>query len=153
MPGTFSYNYGANPSIDVVRLLIADTVQYGADGVTPVWIFADQEIQMAATYVCPAFAIVPSGGGQATTFGQSSYRFTAAALLESLAANKARLANALKVLDIQMNVQAASKELKDLANQLREAEQNDGSFAIVEQCVDAFSQRERLWKQMLRLQS
>jgi hypothetical protein len=143
---SFSYNLGAVPNIDVPRLLIADTVDQGH-------IFEDQEILMMANLVCPAAAIVPSGAGQASINGTPSYRYIAAALLESLAANKARLANALSVLDVKVNTQAAAQELRETAKSLRQAEQENGSFAIVEQCVDQFASRERLWKTMLRLQT
>ena len=47
MSGTFSYGCGSNLVIDPIRMLISDTQQYAADGVTPAWIFADQEINMA----------------------------------------------------------------------------------------------------------
>lgn len=143
---SFSYQLGANPTIDVPRLLVADTVSDGH-------IFEDEEILMMTNFVCPAASIVPAGGGQATINGTPSYRYIAAALLEALAANKAKLANALKVLDIQVNTQSASQELKDLADRYRQAEQENGGFAIVEQTVDQFAARERLWKQMLRLQT
>lgn len=149
----FSYNYGANPDIDIPRLLIADTVEFGPDGTTPVYIFDDREITAMATYVSPAIAIMPSGAGQLTTVGTPTYRYTAAALLDSLAANKARLANALKVLDITVNTADAARELRDTAQSLRDTEDSQGNFGVAEWTVDQFASRERLWKQMVRLQT
>lgn len=150
---SFSYGAGSNPPIDAPRMLIADTVQFLPDGVTRAYIFEDSEIEMAANAICPAVFIVPTGGGQTQFTGQASYRFVAACLLESLASNKARLAGALKVLDIEMDTTKAAKALLDQAKAMRDAENTNGSFAIVEQVTDQFSARERLWKQLVRLQS
>ena len=49
--GTFSYGPSSspptiNPPIDYIRGLVSDTVEFAPDGVTPVYIFSDQEIQM-----------------------------------------------------------------------------------------------------------
>lgn len=142
---SFSYQYGANPPIDYPRLIIADTVDEGH-------VFEDSEIMAAYNIDAVAF-IAPSGGGQYLQLGTPSYRRAAAMLLDSLAANKARLANALKVLDIQVNTQSAAQELRAQAQALRDVEDNSGGFAIVEQADNNFSQRERTWKQFIRLQT
>lgn len=142
----FTYQFGANPSIDVVRFLVADTVDAGH-------VFEDSEIEMVANLVCPTFAIVPTGGGQTMRTANASYRFVAAALLESLASNQARLATALKVLDITVDAGKAAQELRKQAEAMRNAERMDGSFALVEQVPDQFAARERLWKQWVRLQT
>jgi hypothetical protein len=146
----FSYNYGSNPTIDYPRLLIADTVEFAPNGTTPVYIFDDREI--LAMYNIGAVSVIgPSGGGQVNVVSNPSPRYVAANLLLSLAGNKARLANALKVLDIQVNTQGAAQELRAIAETWLEMEWNSGDVAIVEQVVDQFSARERLWKQMVRL--
>jgi hypothetical protein len=142
---SFSYQFGANPQIDYPRLLVADTVDTGH-------IWEDSEI-LAAANICSALYITATGAGQTLVTGQASYRYTAATLLDSLAANKARLANALKVLDIQVDTRGAAQELRAQAQALRDQEMNDGSFAIIEQTFDQFAARERLWKQMVRLQT
>jgi hypothetical protein len=145
--GTFTYGYGSNPAIDAPRFLVADTVEEGH-------IFADEEIMMTANLISPMLAIVPTGGGQTSFSGvPASYRFTAALMLEALAGNKARLASALKILDITVDTTKAAAALRDTAKTLRDSEINDGSFAIAEQCTDQFSARERLWKQLVRLQN
>jgi hypothetical protein len=147
---SFSYQFGANPPIDYPRFLVADTVEFGPDGITPVYIFQDSEIEMAAQ-IEQIMVIAPGGGGQQTYTGTASYRFQAATLLETIASNKARLASAMKVLDISIDTTKAAAALCEQAKALRAAEQNSGAFAFVEWVPDQFSARERLWKQMVRL--
>jgi hypothetical protein len=147
---TFTYGYGDNPPIDYPRFLVADTVEFAADGVTPVYIFADEEIAMAGV-IDAITVIAPGGGGQQSYTGMSTPRFQAAALLEALASNKARLASAMKVLDISIDTTKAAAALCEQAEALRNAERNSGAFAIVEWVPDQFAARERLWKQMVRL--
>lgn len=142
---SWSYQYGANPQIDYIRLLIADTDPNNQ-------VFQDQEILMGYNII-PIFAIVPGGGGQATinsAYTPSYYR-VAAILLDALASDKARLAAQLKVLDIEMNLQVAAQELRATAKEFRDVEDNSGAFAIVEMVPNNFAAYERVWKQLLRL--
>ena len=144
---SWTYQLGANPPIDFVRLLIADT-----DSTAQV--FQDEEIRAAASII-PTFYITPnSGTSQApgANFIQPSYYRQAAILLDALSANKARLAAQLKVLDIEMNVQVAAQELRATAKEYRDIEDNSGAFAIVEMVPNNYAAYERVWKQLLRLQ-
>lgn len=153
--GTFSYNFGANPPIDYVRLLISDTQQFAADGTTPIYIFADQEIQsftaLQATifqsgmfYSGPAGAYIPST--------PVSYLRVAALALDSLAANKARLASIKKLLDVQLDSSDAAIQLRATAEEYRTVDDNAGAFAIIEQVNDYWSFSDRFWKQVQRQQ-
>jgi hypothetical protein len=135
-----TYSYGDNPSVDYVRLLVADTV-------AP-FIFDDREIM--AGYQIDTFAFWPPVGFQVTS-GTPSYRRCAATLLDSLASNAARLASALKVLDIAVDTKTAATDLRAAAQSLRDTEANSGAFAMSEMVNDQFSARERTFKQLLRL--
>lgn len=143
---SFSYQSGANPPIDGPRFFASDTQQFKPDGVTRAYIFEDQEIQMVTNMVAP-FAIT----GKGTFVGQASPRMVAAALIESLAGNKARLGGALQVLDIKLDLAAASKALLGVAKQMRDAENSDGSFAITEIGWNEPARRQRLWAMIERL--
>ena len=145
MPVTFTYDFGINRQISVVRMLVGDT-----DPAHP--IFGDDEV--LAGYSLNAFAVItPSGGGQYSSSAPASPFFVAATLLESLASNKARLASVGQLLDVHLDAAKASQELRATAKALRDSERNSGAFAIAEQVPTQFAARERLWKQMLRLQS
>ena len=143
---SFSYQFGANPTIDWPRLLISDTTEFAADGITRVYIFEDAEISTVYTMI-QGFAITGKGTFQRTP----SARFVAATLLDSLASDRARLGGALRVLDIEVDLGKASQALRDQAKALRDAENNDGSFAITEVGWDQFARKERLWAQIERL--
>lgn len=139
-----TYQYGANPQIDYPRLLIPDT-----DVTAP--IFQDEEILMAYN-ICTPFIILPAGGSYFNAaIGSPSFRYVAAVLVDSLAGNKARLMGSLKVLDIQIEYGAAAKLLRDHAQALRDADNQNGSFAIAEMVPNQFAARERVWKQLLRI--
>lgn len=139
---SFSYQFGANPSIDQPRFLVGDTVDAGH-------IFEDAEITMVAS-MCSFSVIYPTGGGQGTTNSAASPFFIAATMLEGLSGVKARTA-VKKLLDVELDGQEAAKTLHELADRLRATEQNSGQFTIIEQAGDAFAMRERLYRQMLRL--
>lgn len=141
---SFSYQLGANPTIDAPRMLIADTDATHA-------IFQDEEILMASN-VDQIQAYIPNGqGALAVVSSQPSARRVAAVLLDALAANKARLSAALKVLDINVDSTKAAVELRATAQQLRDTEMNSGNFAITEMVQDQWGARERVWKQLLRI--
>jgi hypothetical protein len=141
----FTYQFGANPTIDAPRLLIADT-----DATHP--IFDDREIQLMYTIDPPVvFTAGQSQDGTIPlTYGTASYRRVAAGLLDALASNKARLSAALEVLDIKLDPSKAAKALMDQANNLRTIDDNSATFALVELVHDQFTWRERVWKQWLR---
>jgi hypothetical protein len=120
-----SFTYDPSTTIGHIRLLIADT-----DSTHP--IFTDEEVNASIAM-------------------EGSYpRMCAAMLLESLAANRARLASVAAVLDIKLSAAEAAKELRELATLFRDSERDSGAFAIAEQAVDIFAARERWWKQYLR---
>ncbi len=139
-----TYQFGANPQIDYPRLLIADT-----DMTLP--IFQDSEI-LAAYVIDMPFMIVPASGPTVNAaIGTPSYRRAAAVLLDALASNKARLASILNVLDVKIDASSAATLLREQAQALRDTENNNGSFAIAEMVPNNFAARERVWKQLLRI--
>jgi hypothetical protein len=140
---SFTYGMGGNPQIDAPRMLIADT-----DSTHP--IFQDEEILMA--YNIDTIQYFPQISTNVASAGPTpSYRFVAALLLEALAANKARLAAALEVLDIKIDASKAAIELRKTAEAMRDAERNSGAYGIAELFYDQFTGRERLWKQLIRV--
>lgn len=141
----FTYQFGANPTIDFPRLIVGDTVDAGH-------IWEDSEI-MAGYQIDVAYAIVPMNGQVATNYGGSpaTWRRVAATLLDGLASSRGRLAGALQVLDIKCDLGKASSELREQAKYLREVEDNAGHFASAEMVNDPQQARERVYKQWLRL--
>jgi hypothetical protein len=144
---SFSYQYGQNPAIDFPRLLISDTLATNH-------IFEDAEI-MAATNITAniwqsaQFYTPPSGVGTLPTTPISYYRI-AALLLDSIAANKARLASITQILDVKLDPSKAAKALQDQARAYREIDDNSGAFVLIEQVNDNFSFYDRFWKQIQR---
>ena len=154
MPGTFSYNFGANPSIDIPRLLCSDTVEFAADGVTPIYIFADEEYQMFAAitanvWMSPQFYAGPQGAIPLPS-NPVNYLRQAALALDSLAANKSRLASIKKLLDVQLDSSDAADQLRQTAQEYRQVDDESGAFVIIEQCNDYASFRDRYWKTIQR---
>ncbi len=155
---SFSYGLGLNPpvpnpAIDYPRLLVSDTQQFGPDGTTPIYVFEDAEILAAALINSSVFqsAQFYSGpGGRNIPTSPVNYLRTAALLLDSLAANRSRLASIKQVLDIKLDPAVAAKNLKDQAQAYRDADDNSGAFFIAEQVNDSFSFRDRWWKEMQR---
>lgn len=141
---SYSYNFGANPQIDAPRMLIADT-----DATKP--IFQDEEVLLAYQIDNVVFFPAVQQGIAGLTVGSPSSRRAAATLLDALAANKARLAGTLKVLDIQIGLDTAAKALQDQAKALRQVEMDSGAFGIAEMYLDQFTGRQRIWKQLLRI--
>lgn len=147
---SFTYSFGANGQPDQVRLLIADT-----DSAHP--IFQDSEIQVALTLESSQNLFV---SGMATSGGTptppqinvSSSLRAAAMLLDSLAANKSRLAGVIALLDVKLSIKDAAIQLRATAKDYRETEANQAHFAIAELVVDQFTARERVWKQLLRIE-
>lgn len=147
---SFTYNFGANGQSDQVRLLIADT-----DSTHP--IFQDSEVQIALTMESSQNLFI---SGMATASGTptppainvSSSLRAAALLLDSLAANKSRLASIIELLDVKLSAKDAAIQLRATAKEYRDTEANQGHFAIAEMVYDQFTARERTWKQFMRLE-
>lgn len=117
-----------------------------------VYAFEDEEIA-AATLIEQSvwqsgMGSSPPSGGYVPTI-PVSWRRIAATLLDSLSANQARLTIISQLLDVKMNPNAA-KEMRAQAAALRDIDDNSGSFVMIEQVTDAFSFRDRFWKQVQR---
>lgn len=164
--GTFSYGlstppYTFNGPIDAPRFLVSDTVQFAADGITPIYIFSDQEILAVEQVITNVFQSGmffstpggPPGGG---TLGANlpsypiPYYRVAAVLLTSLAANSARLASVIQILDVKLSPSLASKALREQAQAYLDLDDNSGAFMIIEMVNDDFSFRDRFYKQVQR---
>jgi hypothetical protein len=155
---SFSYGLGlnppvANPPIDYPRLLVSDTKEFASNGTTRIYIFEDAEIQAAALINGAVWQSAQFYSGPAGTYlppTPVNYLRTAALLLDSLAANRSRLASIKQVLDIKLDPAVAAKNLKDQAQAYRDADDNSGAFIIAEQVNDQFSFADRWWKQIQR---
>lgn len=151
---SFSYNYGANPPIDIPRLLIADTVD------TPSFpaIFQDQEILTIENVVVPA--VWQSSMFWSGTSGQPvlpstpvNYLRTAAYLLNCIASNKARLASIKQLLDVKLDSSDAAIQLRAQAQAWMDIDDNSMAFVIIEQVNDSWSFVQRFWAQWQRTAS
>lgn len=157
MTGTFSYGMGTNPPIDFVRLLISDTQEFGPDGITPTFVFSDQEIQAATN-------IVSMGAWQSSQFysgpcGQTMlpsapvpYYRIASMLLFAIAANKSRLASIKQLLDVKLDSSDSAIQLRTTAQSYLDMDDNSGAFCLIEQVNDAFSFRDRFLNTIQRQQ-
>lgn len=127
-------------------MLVFDT-----NGTPPYPIWQDNEITAALNFFSSTNVIVGlSGYTPAVPVQQTfSYRRSAALLLRGLAANQGRMAT-IGLLDAKLNGPAAAKALQSIADDYVLSEENDGYFAVAEMVQDAFSMRERLWKQLYR---
>lgn len=145
---SFSYQLGANPQIDIPRLLISDTQSTNH-------VFEDQEILMF--YVVQQ-SMFQSSMQYAGTSGQNlpsnpvSYLRVAALALDSLAANKSRLASVTELLDVKLSVDKAADQLRKQAAEYRDIEDNAGAFAIIEQTPTVWAFADRYWKGVQRQQ-
>ena len=156
MAGTFSYQFGANPPIDYPRIMISDTQEYLPDGVTPGYVFADQEIQaitqvVASPFQSAQFYSPPQGQYLPQGVVMPWYRI-AASLLDCVVANKAKLASIKRILDVQLDSSDAAKFLQAQAKVYRDLDDNCGAFYIVEQVPNEWSLVNRYWAQAQRQQ-
>jgi hypothetical protein len=143
---SFSYNLGANPPIDYPRLLMSDTQSVNH-------IFEDEEINALTIIVGQNFQSAQFySGSQGANLPNSpvSYLRIAALGLDSLAANKSRLASIKQLLDVKLDSSDAAIQLRATAAEYREVDDNAGAFMIIEQVNDAFSFRDRFWKTVQR---
>jgi hypothetical protein len=142
----FSYDFAVAPLIGYVRLLIGDTNSAKA-------IFSDEEITaayniQASQFQSSMFFSYPSGNNLPST--PVSYLRVAALLLDSLASSKSRLASVVQILDVKLDVSKAAEALRDQAKAYRDTDDDAGAFAIIEQCNNAWSFKQRFWSQVQR---
>ncbi len=143
---SFSYGFGANPTIDYPRMLIGDTVEAGH-------IYEDSEINSAYAIqanVWQSSMFYSGSGGRTLPSTPVSYYRVAALLLDSLASNRARLGGVTKLLDVTLSLGAVAKSLHDQANCWRELDDNSGAFVMIEQTNTTFGFLDRFWKQVQR---
>lgn len=144
----FNYNDGNNPLIDYPRLLVADT-----NALKP--IFSDGEIMSgyainSATFQSSQYFSGPAGRNLPPT--PTNYFRCAALLLRALAANKARLASVIQLLDVKLNPKLAADSLQAAAQAYLDMDDNSGAFFIVEQVTTVWNFYDRFWSQWQRQQ-
>jgi hypothetical protein len=142
-----------NPQIDYVRGLIADTVEFDANG-NRIYIWSDTEIQMFTQmqaalgwqstqfYSPPAGAFLPSS--------PVGYLRIAATMLNAQASNSAKFAIIVQLLDVKLDASKAAKAFQDTAQRYLDMDDNSGAVVIIEMVQDYFSFRDRFWKQVQR---
>lgn len=153
---SFSYQFGANPPIDYVRALASDRQEFNPNG-TRRYVFEDSEILM--------FSAMASGVWQSSQFytgpGQGvatlptvpvNYLRAAALALESMAGNAAYLSSIKQLLDVQLAPGVAAIQLRALAQEYREVDDNNMAFVVIEQCSTDWSVWDRFTKQIQRQQ-
>ena len=129
-----TYTYQPTTAIGKVRMLIPDRVEANA-------VFSDEEIQ--------AFL----------DMNDSNVRRAAAEALETIASDEAMTLKVISTLDLTTNGASTSAAILERAKILRQqAEEADageegGGFDYAEMATNAFTRRERVWKQALRDQS
>ncbi len=151
----FTYSGGENPAIDYPRLMISDTVEFAADGTTPVYVFADQEIEAMTRIVRLQFQsaqFFSPPAGRDLPNNPVSYLRIAAGLLDCMAANKAKLSAITQILDVKLDPSKAAQWLRDMAREYRETDDNAGAFVIIEQVQNGWSLQQRYWNQIQRQQ-
>lgn len=156
MGGTFSYQFGANPPIDYLRIMISDTQEYLPDGVTLGYVFADQEIQaitqvVASPFQSAQFYSPPQGQYLPQGVVMPWYRI-AASLLDCMAANKAKLASIKRILDVQLDSSDAAKFLQAQAKAYRDLDDSSGAFFVIEIVANEWALSQRYWNQVARQQ-
>ena len=141
-----SFSYDPLTPVGITRLLVSDT-----SNSPPLPIWQDEEITAVLNLFNSQNIIVGLTGFNLSTPPPQifSYRRAAATLLRSLASNKARMATA-GLLDAKLSGAGAAAALQKIADDYVTSEENDGYFAVSEMVQDAFSMRERLWKQLYR---
>ncbi len=145
---SFSYQFGANPQVDYIRLLISDTNETNH-------VFEDSEISMtyaiqASFFQSSMFYSPPAGRNVPTS--PVSYLRVAALLLDSLAANKSRLSSITQLLDVKLSPNVAAKSLREQAQAYRDVDDDSGAFMIIEQAPTCWAFVDRYWNQVARQQ-
>lgn len=143
------------PQIDYPRALIQDTQQFQSDGVTRAYIFEDQEILGITSVVANVYQSsmrfnFPDASQVPTS--PISYIRVAAYLLNSLAANTARMSGILKLLDVSLGMKDATAALQKQAQAWLELDDDTGAFAIIEQVQfnDDAGLKGRFWREVQR---
>lgn len=149
MTSTFTYDFDNAPLISFVRLLISDTQEFQADGITRAYVFSDQEIDafyviQMSQFQSGMYYNPPAGQNLPST--PVSYIRVAALALDSLASNRAKLAGIIELLDVKLDMGKAATEFRTQAAAWRDMDDSAGAFAIIEQCNDDWSFRDRWWK-------
>lgn len=145
----FTYQYGANPTIDYPRLLISDTQDENH-------VFEDSEIMafyqiQASQFQSSMFWSANAGRNLPAT--PVSYLRVAALALDSIASNKSRLSSIIQLMDIKLSPDKAAQALRDQAAAYRDTEDNAGAFMIIEQCTTTWGFADRFWRQWQRQQA
>ncbi len=149
---SFTYDFNTEPLLSTVRLLISDT-----DASLPV--FQDVEINQfiyleSSQNLYVSGQAAPNGTNlQSPPVPQVYSPYRAAALaLNSMTANVAQSSAIVKrLLDVELDGKSSAQMLRDLAQSYRDIEANAGHWAVAEMVQNAFSARERVYKQLLRL--
>ena len=136
--------------------MISDTQAYLSDGITPGYVFADQEILAIEQVVFSPFQsaqfYTPPQGQQLPQGVIMPWFRIAAALLDCMAANKAKLASIKRILDVQLDSSDAAKFLQAQAKAYRDMDDNSGAIFIIEQVNNDWTLAQRYWNQTARQQ-
>lgn len=150
----FTFNGGMNPNPDYARILVHDVQEFNPDG-TRAYIFSDQEINAVIQIAASPFQSLQFYSPQAGQFLPQGvglpWYLIAAILCDSMSANASKLALVRRILDVEMNVDAA-KWLQSQAKAFREQNDNTGGIFIIEQCVNEWTLIQRYNSQIQRQQ-
>ncbi len=143
-----SFTYDPMTPIFFVRSLIPDTNPSA-------FIFSDEELNgylflESSQGIYTSGQAWPNGTRAAMPVQVYSYRRAAAMAIDVIASDRAKLATLQQVLDVKIDGGKAQVALHEIAESLREQEDNT-SFAIAEMVPDPFAARERCLNQLLRL--
>jgi hypothetical protein len=130
-------SYDVTTDIGKVRFQIQDTVEP----------FTVSDAEISAMFEVSATVLIV--GGKRTTVNASTRR-VAATCLDAIANNPARLAQHLKVLDIDVDLSAGAKEMRAAAMGLRAADDENAGFAISEVVSNHFAAIQRIENQVSR---
>lgn len=128
-----TFTYDVSTDVGKVRLLISDTN-------SATQFFTDEELSTLLG--------LPNVSGNVL--------IAAAQALDVIASNEALVMKMVRILDLSTNGPAVADALRKHATQLRqdakdaEAAEDGGAFDYAEMVVDAFTERERIWKESLR---
>jgi len=147
---SYTYDFTSQPLLSQVRMLVPDT---GSP-----WIFTDDEVNQAI-FLESSQGLYLSGQANPTAMSINtvplvySVRRSAAMLLDVIASKLSRQAAVESLLDVKLACDKAAAAAAARADSLRKQEADLGQFAIAEMVSDAFSARERVWNQLLRIEA
>ena len=149
---TYTYDPDNPTNRDYVRVMIPDT-QFIPNVSPPQMIFSDQEIQMffniqMGTFQSGMFFSGPTGRYLPSV--PVSILRVAALALDTLANNKGKLGNVIKLLDVSLDWSKAAQVLRDGAQNYRTIDDDAGAFAIIEQTPTDWAFAQRWWNQFQR---